>query len=67
MTNKKPPVSPEVRAYLRAIAALGGQRGGPARAAALTAQERRNQAVHAINARWAKARKAKTKKKPRPA
>jgi hypothetical protein len=60
--TKKPRVPPEVRAYLRAIAVRGGQRGGPARAAAVTAQERRDQAVHAINARWAKARKAKAKK-----
>jgi hypothetical protein len=40
MTNKKPRMSPEMRAYLRAIAALGGQRGGPARAAALKTKKK---------------------------
>jgi len=41
------------------IAAKGGRAGGPARAASLTAERRREIARKAVEARWAKARKGK--------
>jgi hypothetical protein len=39
---------------MRAIGKLGGQRGGPARAAKLTKEQLRESALKAARARWAK-------------
>jgi hypothetical protein len=50
------PVDP-VREYLRAIGARGGQKGGRARARALSPEERRDIARKAAAARWGKKRK----------
>jgi hypothetical protein len=44
----------------------GGLKGGPARAAHLTAEQRSASARKAVRARWAKAGKATTAEKPRP-
>jgi hypothetical protein len=45
--------------YMRRIAAKGGKRGGKARMAQLTTDERRALALKAIRARWSKAKKGK--------
>ena len=51
----------EFREYLAKIGRKGGKKGGPARAAKMTPEERRESARKAVLARWAK-RKAKTAK-----
>jgi hypothetical protein len=40
-----------------ALGRKGGLKGGPARAAKMTAEERRESARKAVQARWAKAKK----------
>lgn len=51
---KKKSVSDELRAYFSEMGRKGGAKGGIARAAAMTEDERRESAQKAINARWAK-------------
>jgi hypothetical protein len=48
--------------HAAALGRLGGLKGGPARAAALTAKRRREIALKAIRTRWAKAKKAKKRR-----
>lgn len=57
MVNPKP--SAELRQYLSKLGKKGGRKGGLARAANMTAEERSEGARKAVLARWAK-RKAKT-------
>ena len=58
---RKGPLTPEVREYFRQLGLrggkLGGPRGGRARAAKLTAEQRHEIASRAARARWAKTRK----------
>jgi hypothetical protein len=42
-----------------ALGRLGGKKGGKARAAKLSAEERRDSALKAVQARWKKARQVK--------
>jgi len=49
---------PEMREYLAKLGKKGGKKGGPARAAAMTPEQRSESARKAVQARWAK-RKAK--------
>jgi hypothetical protein len=51
-------VPPEFSAYLAKLGRKGGKKGGPARAAAMTAEQRSESARKAVNARWAKKKKA---------
>lgn len=47
-------VPKELRAYLSKLGKKGGKKGGPARAAKMTAEERSASARKAVKARWAK-------------
>lgn len=47
--------------YAVALGRKGGKKGGPARAAAMTPEERSDSARKAVNARWAKEKAAQTK------
>jgi len=47
----------ELRTYLAKLGSKGGKKGGPARAAKMTAEERSESARKAVQARWAKAKK----------
>jgi len=47
-------VPPELSAYLAKLGKKGGKKGGPARAAAMTPEQRTESARKAVNARWAK-------------
>jgi hypothetical protein len=47
-------VPPELREYLAKLGRKGGLKGGKARAAKMTAQERSESARRAVQARWAK-------------
>jgi hypothetical protein len=49
----------ELRDYLAKLGKKGGKKGGPARAAAMTPEQRSESARKAVNARWKKAGKAK--------
>jgi hypothetical protein len=51
-------VPQELRDYLAKLGKKGGKKGGPARAAAMTPQERSESARKAVQARWAKRKKA---------
>lgn len=42
--------------YAVALGRRGGEKGGPARAAAMTAEERSESARNAVRARWEKAK-----------
>jgi hypothetical protein len=42
--------------YAVALGRRGGKKGGPARAAAMTPEQRSESARKAVNARWAKAK-----------
>ena len=44
----------QVREAARTLAKLGASKGGKARAAAMTPEERRESARKAVNARWAR-------------
>jgi hypothetical protein len=44
----------ELRAYLAKLGSKGGKKGGPARAAAMTPEQRSESARKAVRARWAK-------------
>jgi hypothetical protein len=48
--------------YAVALGRKGGKKGGPARAANMTPQERTDSARNAVLARWAKVRQQKTEK-----
>jgi len=50
-------VPPELSAYLAKLGKKGGKKGGPARAAAMTPEQRTESARKAVNARWAKRKK----------
>ena len=52
-------IPPELSAYLSKLGKKGGKKGGPARAAAMTPEQRSDSARNAVKARWAKARKEK--------
>jgi hypothetical protein len=47
-------IPPEMRAYLSKLGKKGGKKGGPARAAAMTPEQRSESARKAVMARWAK-------------
>jgi hypothetical protein len=47
----------ELSAYLSKLGKKGGKRGGPARAAAMTPEQRSESARKAVNARWAKSKR----------
>ena len=49
----------ELRAYLAKLGSKGGKKGGPARAAAMTPEQRSESARKAVQARWARAKKKK--------
>jgi len=51
-------VPPEFSAYLAKLGRKGGKKGGPARAAAMTAEQRSESARKAVTARWARKKKA---------
>jgi hypothetical protein len=55
-------VKSEIRKYLAEIGRRGGLKGGKARMAQLTAEERSELARQAVNARWAQQKKTTTKK-----
>jgi hypothetical protein len=44
----------EMREYLSKLGRKGGKKGGPARAAAMTPEQRSESARKAVTARWAK-------------
>ena len=48
--------------YAVALGRRGGLKGGPARAASMTAEERSESARKAVEARWARVKRAKKKK-----
>jgi len=50
-------VPPELSAYLAKLGKKGVKKGGPARAAAMTPEQRTESARKAVNARWAKRKK----------
>jgi hypothetical protein len=54
----KQKLPPDFREYLAKIGKKGGLKGGPARAAKLTPEQRSESARNAIRARWAKKKKA---------
>jgi hypothetical protein len=54
-TQKKNP-------YAVALGRRGGLKGGPARAASMTAEERSESARNAVKARWAKVKRKKVSK-----
>jgi hypothetical protein len=58
MASKKLPA--EFREYLAKIGKKGGLKGGSARAAKMTPEQRSESARKAVEARWAKARAEKT-------
>jgi hypothetical protein len=51
-------IPPEMREYLAKMGKKGGKKGGPARAAAMTPEERSESARKAVQARWAKKNKS---------
>jgi hypothetical protein len=54
----------EKNPHAMALGKMGGSKGGRARAARLTPEERSASAQKAALARWAKVKKAKEKKEP---
>jgi hypothetical protein len=52
----KPKLSPELRAYFAKLGKKGGGKGGTARAANMTPEQRSEAARKAVQARWAKKR-----------
>jgi hypothetical protein len=57
MVGSMTKVPPELRAYLAKLGSKGGKKGGPARAAAMTPEQRSQSARKAVQARWAKVKK----------
>jgi hypothetical protein len=56
MAKQKLPA--DFRAYLAKLGKKGGLKGGPARAASMTPEERSESARKAVQARWKKTKKA---------
>jgi hypothetical protein len=54
----KSDVPKELREYLAKLGKKGGKKGGPARAAAMTPEQRSESARKAVQARWAKTGKS---------
>jgi hypothetical protein len=59
----KSEVPKELREYLAKLGKKGGKKGGPARAAAMTPEQRSESARKAVQARWAKAEKVSGRSK----
>jgi hypothetical protein len=57
MTEDQDPTDEELRELARKLGRRGGLKGGPARAAKMTPEERSEAARKAVNARWAKKRR----------
>jgi hypothetical protein len=57
MVKKRIPA--ELRDYLAKLGSKGGKKGGPARAAAMTSEERSDSARKAVAARWKKHKESK--------
>ena len=57
MTENQDPSDEELRELARKLGRRGGLKGGPARAAKMTPEERSEAARKAVNARWAKKRR----------
>jgi hypothetical protein len=55
-TKDSAPTPEEIRRITSALGRQGGLKGGPARAAKMSAAERKKSAQNAVNARWAKYR-----------
>jgi hypothetical protein len=58
----KSTVPPELREYLAKLGKKGGKKGGPARAAAMTPEQRSESARKAVTARWAKKKASESAK-----
>ena len=56
MTENQDPTDEELREVARMLGRRGGLKGGPARAAKMTPEERSEAARKAVNARWARKR-----------
>jgi hypothetical protein len=56
MTENQDPTDEELRELARKLGRRGGLKGGPARAAKMTPDERSEAARKAVRARWAKKR-----------
>ena len=52
--------SAELREYLARLGRKGGKKGGPARAAAMTAEQRSESARKAVMARWTKKKRSES-------
>ena len=57
MAENQDPTDDEMRELARRLGRRGGLKGGPARAAKMTPEERSEAARKAVNARWAKKRR----------
>ena len=57
VAEKHDPTDDEVRELARILGRRGGLKGGKARAAKMTPEERSESARKAVNARWAKKRR----------
>jgi hypothetical protein len=57
-------LSAEVRAYFSKLGKKGGKKGGVARAAVMSPQQRQESARIAVLARWAKTKEARQAKGP---
>ena len=57
MAEEKTPVDEELRELARKLGRRGGLKGGPARAAKMTQEERSESARKAARARWDKKRR----------
>jgi hypothetical protein len=57
MTENQDPTDEELRQLARKLGRRGGLKGGPARAAKMTPEERSEAARKAVKARWAKKRR----------
>jgi hypothetical protein len=57
MTENQDPSDEELRELARKLGRRGGLKGGPARAAKMTPEERSESARKAVKARWAKKRR----------
>jgi hypothetical protein len=57
MTENQDPTDEELRELARKLGRRGGLKGGPARAAKMSPEERSEAARKAVNARWAKKRR----------
>jgi hypothetical protein len=57
MAENQDPTDDEIRELARILGRRGGLKGGPARAAKMTPEERSESARKAVKARWAKRRR----------